>query len=258
MKKLSHYDSAGSRRAWWTFPSKHRDQANGPRARVRSHPPEVLAKLPENPKGNPLEIARIAGIAAAKKTSELIPLCHPLMLSHADVEVTGGDEWRAHHVASVTTTAQTGVEMEALTAAAVAALTVYDMTKALDKSIEIRRVCTCSRRPAARAAITAGKPRNESRRGHHNQRFGSRGEARGRLGAGGAGTARATGLARWPRSEVVPDEVGAISERLSAVADAGQVCAIFTTGGTGIAARDVTPEATRARHRHVRFPASAS
>jgi cyclic pyranopterin phosphate synthase len=98
--------------------------------------PDVLSRLPENPKGNPLEIARIAGIAAAKKTSELIPLCHPLMLSHADIEI----KIETHGVritASATTTAQTGVEMEALTAAAIAALTVYDMTKALDKSISI-------------------------------------------------------------------------------------------------------------------------
>jgi cyclic pyranopterin phosphate synthase len=96
----------------------------------------VLKKLPQNPKGNPLEIARIAGIAAAKKTSDLIPLCHPLMLSHADVDVTV-EKNGVRIVATAVTTAQTGVEMEALTAAAVAALTVYDMTKALDKSIEI-------------------------------------------------------------------------------------------------------------------------
>ena len=100
-------------------------------------PAAVLEQLPENPKGNPLELARIAGIAAAKRTWELIPLCHPLMLSHADVSVeqeAGG----VRIVSRVSTTAKTGVEMEALTAAAVAALTVYDMTKALDKGIEIQ------------------------------------------------------------------------------------------------------------------------
>ena len=86
-----------------------------------------------------LEIARIAGIAAAKKTADLIPLCHPLMLSHADVEVRL-EKTGVRIIASAATTAQTGVEMEALTAAAVAALTVYDMTKALDKSIEIQDV----------------------------------------------------------------------------------------------------------------------
>jgi cyclic pyranopterin phosphate synthase len=101
--------------------------------------PEVLRSLPANPKGNPLEIARIAGIAAAKKTADLIPLCHPLVLSHADVEVRLEDTG-VRIIASAATTAQTGVEMEALTAAAVAALTVYDMTKALDKAIEIQDV----------------------------------------------------------------------------------------------------------------------
>ena len=101
---------------------------------------EVLSKLPENPKGNPLEIARIAGIQAAKKTSELIPLCHPLPLSHADVDVKVESDG-VEIVASATTTGQTGVEMDAMTAASVAALTVYDMCKALDKSIEISQLC---------------------------------------------------------------------------------------------------------------------
>ena len=98
--------------------------------------PSVLKKLPQNPKGNPLEVARFAGISAAKRTSELIPMCHPLLLSHIDVTA----EIRRQGVritSRVTTTGPTGVEMEALTAAAVAALTVYDMTKALDKGIEI-------------------------------------------------------------------------------------------------------------------------
>jgi cyclic pyranopterin phosphate synthase len=136
MKKLSHFDSAGSPRMV--------DVSGKPltRRQARAHAfvriaPRVLRKLPENPKGNPLEIARIAGIAAAKRTSDLIPLCHPLMLSHADVEVTV-EKVGVRIVASAATTGQTGVEMEALTAAAVAALTVYDMVKALDKSIEIQ------------------------------------------------------------------------------------------------------------------------
>lgn len=99
--------------------------------------PSVLKRLPDNPKGNPLEVARIAGIAASKKTSELIPLCHPLMLTHAGVDLR--IESKGVRITSTaTTTGPTGVEMEALTAAAVAALTVYDMTKALDKSIEIQ------------------------------------------------------------------------------------------------------------------------
>jgi cyclic pyranopterin phosphate synthase len=99
----------------------------------------VLRALPRNPKGDPLEVARIAGIQAAKRTAGLIPMCHPLPLSKVDVSCATkptGIEIRA----AVRTTAVTGVEMEALVAASVAALTIYDMCKALDKGIEIREV----------------------------------------------------------------------------------------------------------------------
>lgn len=113
---------------------------------------QVLAALPQNPKGNPLEVARFAGIMAAKKTAELIPMCHPLPLSFIDVEATivhpaellqtgGGVRIRA----TAATVAGTGVEMEAMTAASVAALTVYDMTKALDKGIRIREIVLLSK-----------------------------------------------------------------------------------------------------------------
>jgi cyclic pyranopterin phosphate synthase len=121
--------------------------------------PEVLKKLPQNPKGNPLEIARIAGIAAAKRTSDLIPLCHPLMLTHADVEVTL-EKKGVRIVATAATTGQTGVEMEALTAAGVAALTVYDMTKALDKAIEIQDLYLLEK--------TGGKSGDFRRKGTHD------------------------------------------------------------------------------------------
>jgi len=136
MSQLSHFDDAGSPRMVDVSGKAETRRTARAQAFVRMRP-EVLRALPSNPKGNPLEIARIAGIAAAKKTSDLIPLCHPLMLTHADVEVRVEAEG-VRIVASAATTAQTGVEMEALTAAAVAALTVYDMTKALDKSIEIQ------------------------------------------------------------------------------------------------------------------------
>jgi cyclic pyranopterin monophosphate synthase len=100
---------------------------------------DVLKALPANPKGDPLEVARIAGIQAAKRTSELIPMCHLLPLTHVEVraEVAEGG---VKITATAVTTGQTGVEMEAMTAAAVAALTVYDMTKALDKGITIREL----------------------------------------------------------------------------------------------------------------------
>jgi len=99
----------------------------------------VLAALPQNPKGNPLEVARFAGIQAAKQTSALIPMCHPLPLSFVDVR-TKATATGVQIYATVATTGPTGVEMEALTAASIAALTIYDMTKALDKSIVIRSV----------------------------------------------------------------------------------------------------------------------
>jgi cyclic pyranopterin phosphate synthase len=136
MKKLSHYDSTGNPRMVDVSAKPETRRTAKAHAFVRIGT-LALERLPENPKGNPLEIARIAGIAAAKRTSDLIPLCHPLMLTHADVDVTLEEEG-VRIISSATTTAQTGVEMEALTAASVAALTVYDMVKALDKSIEIQ------------------------------------------------------------------------------------------------------------------------
>jgi cyclic pyranopterin phosphate synthase len=137
-RTLSHYDADG-------LPSMV-DVSEKPTTRREAEATafvamsaKVLKALPQNPKGNPLEIARIAGINAAKRTSELIPMCHPLPLSHIDVRAELCENGVA--IASkVTTTAQTGVEMEALVAASVAALTVYDMCKALDKGIEIRQV----------------------------------------------------------------------------------------------------------------------
>jgi len=104
--------------------------------------PEVVAAVRrlKNPKGNPLEIARIAGIAAAKRTSEWIPLCHPLPLTHIDVTARLCKNGVELH-STVTATSQTGVEMEALVAVAAAALTVYDMCKAIDKGMKISGMC---------------------------------------------------------------------------------------------------------------------
>ena len=136
MSELSHFDNAGSPRMVDVSAKAETRRTARAHAFVRIRP-EVRAKLPENPKGNPLEIARIAGVMAAKKTAELIPLCHPLLISHADLDVTveaGG----VRIVSTVSISGPTGVEMEALTAVSIAALTVYDMTKALDKGIEIQ------------------------------------------------------------------------------------------------------------------------
>jgi cyclic pyranopterin monophosphate synthase len=137
MKKLSHYSKSGSVQMVDVSAKAPSARTAVARGLVKMKPAVVRAvKRLQNPKGNPLEVARIAGIAAAKRTSEWIPLCHPLPLTHIDVTASlcqNGVELQS----TVTTTAQTGVEMEALVAVAAAALTVYDMCKALDKSMEI-------------------------------------------------------------------------------------------------------------------------
>jgi len=138
MSKLSHFDDSGQPRMVDVSAKGATKRTARAHAFVRMSA-EVLASLPSNPKGDPLVVARIAGIQAAKRTSELIPLCHSLPLSHADVAIMVEPDG-VRVIASAATTAQTGVEMEALTAASVAALTIYDMTKALDKRIEIQDV----------------------------------------------------------------------------------------------------------------------
>jgi cyclic pyranopterin monophosphate synthase len=156
MKKLSHYDSSG--RARMVDVSGKLDTRREAKAhafvKIR---PSVLKQLPDNPKGNPLEVARIAGIAAAKRTSELIPMCHPLMLAHADVE-TKIERSGVRIVASAAVSGPTGVEMEALTAASVAALTIYDMTKALDKGIEIQEIYLLEKSGGKSGAWKRAKP----------------------------------------------------------------------------------------------------
>jgi len=137
-KKLSHYDSDGHA-TMVDVSEKSVTKREAEASAFVAMSEEVLRALPQNPKGNPLEVARFAGITAAKRTSELIPMCHPLPLSFVDVTTEVCENGVA--IASrVVTTAATGVEMEALVAASVAALTVYDMCKALDKGIEIRHV----------------------------------------------------------------------------------------------------------------------
>lgn len=137
-KKLSHYDRSG-RAKMVDISAKHATRREAEASAFVALRPAVLRALPRNPKGDPLEVARLAGIMAAKRTADLIPLCHPLPLTHVDVQLRPCENGIAI-TSRVTTTAATGVEMEALTAASVAALTVYDMCKALDKGIEIREI----------------------------------------------------------------------------------------------------------------------
>jgi cyclic pyranopterin monophosphate synthase len=137
VSELSHVDEAGEVRMV--------DVGGKPLSRRRAVARAVLRVAPETashlgslPKGDAIAAAKLAGIMAAKRTSELIPLCHPLPLTHVAVDIEVGDEVKI--VASAETTAQTGVEMEALVAASVAALTVYDMAKAIDSSMEVAEV----------------------------------------------------------------------------------------------------------------------
>ena len=142
-EKLSHIDEAGQAKMV-DVSAKAETRREAVASAFVELDEAVLAALPQNPKGNPLEVARFAGIQAAKRTSELIPMCHPLPLSFVDVQATvvaGGVSIQA----TAATVAGTGVEMEAMVAASVAALTVYDMTKALDKGIRIREVVLLSK-----------------------------------------------------------------------------------------------------------------
>ncbi len=138
MSKLSHYDDAGTPRMVDVGAKAETRRTAKAHAFVRMSK-EVLAALPANPKGDPLGVARVAGVLAAKKTADLIPMCHSLPLSYADVDMVMEAEG-IRVTATAATSAQTGVEMEALTAVTVAALTIYDMTKALDKRISIEDV----------------------------------------------------------------------------------------------------------------------
>ena len=157
MPKLSHYDRVGQARmvdVSAKAPTRRIAEASALVAMSR----KVLKALKRNPKGDPLEVASIAGISAAKRTAALIPMCHTLPLSHVDVRVELCDNGVAIG-SRVTTTAATGVEMEALVAAAVAALTVYDMCKALDKGIVIRELALEKKTGGKSGAYVRGSKR---------------------------------------------------------------------------------------------------
>src|SRR5450631_1808502 len=137
-KKLSHYDRAGRVRMV-DVSGKTATRREAEASAFVAMSPAVLAAFPENPKGDPLEVARIAGIMAAKRTAELIPMCHPLSLAVVDVDLRLCENGVAI-TSKVATTAETGVEMEALVAASVSALTIFDMLKGGGKEIEIREI----------------------------------------------------------------------------------------------------------------------
>ncbi len=226
------------------------------RASVRMRP-EVLATLLDagGPKGDALVTARLAGIGAAKRTADLIPLCHPLPLDRIDLELLPSRDAGIVEIrAEVRTTARTGVEMEALTAASVAALTLYDMAKALQRDIVIERVELISKsggasgdyeRDAGEAAGAAATQR--AAREAYDVSCSNRASAGDRPDESGpilVGMLRDAGFDVAPEAHVVADDASAIAALLASLADAGHRL-ILTTGGTGLAPTDVTPSATR-------------
>ena len=217
--------------------------------------PDVLATLLDagGPKGDALVTARLAGIGAAKRTSELIPLCHPLPLDHVDVELLPDREAGLVTVrAEARATARTGVEMEALTAASVAALTLYDMAKALQRDIVIERVELLSKsggrsgdyeRDAPEAAAIPSEAAREAAVVTCSNRSAS-GERTDESGPILVSMLREAGFDVAAEAHVVADDAGAIASLLARLADAGHRL-ILTTGGTGLSPTDATPAATR-------------
>jgi len=137
-KKLSHYDAAGRARMV-DVSGKAATRREAEASAFVQMKPAVLRALPKNPKGDPFEVARLAGIMAAKRTADLIPMCHTLPLAHVAVDMRLCENGVAI-TTKVVTTAETGVEMEALVAASISALTICDMLKGMDKGIEIREI----------------------------------------------------------------------------------------------------------------------
>ena len=244
--KPSHLDDQGAPRMVdvGDKPITARRAVAGATVRMR---PDVLVALLDagGPKGDAIVTARLAGIGGAKRTSELIPLCHPLPLDLVDVELTPDREAGTVLIrAEARATARTGVEMEALTAATVAALTLYDMAKALQRDIVIERVELLEKSggrsgdyPRAAAAEHEAVVVTCSNRSAAGEREDSSGPAL-------VAALRDAGFDVAPEALVVADDESQIASTLAGLADAGHRL-ILTTGGTGLTPTDVTPAATR-------------
>ena len=212
--------------------------------------PEVLAQLVDagGPKGDALVTARLAGIGAAKRTSELIPLCHLLPLDHVELELMpDGAAGTVTIRAEVRVTARTGVEMEALTAASVAALTLYDMAKSLQRDIVIERIELVEKSGGRSGDYARDAPQQSAEHEAVVVTCSNRSASGERADASGPALVadlREAGFDTVPEPIVVADDEGAIAALLARLADAGHRL-IITTGGTGLTPTDVTPAATR-------------
>jgi len=211
--------------------------------------PDVLASLVDagGPKGDAFVTARLAGVVAAKRTAELIPLCHPLPLDRVDVEITPEADGVVAIRAEVAATARTGVEMEALTAASVAALTLYDMAKALQRDIVIESVRLLEKSGGRSGDFVAGAPDEVATHEAVVVTCSNRSAAGEREDASGPALVSVLGAASFdvaPEPLVVRDDEAEIAALLGRLAGAGHRL-ILTTGGTGLTPTDVTPAATR-------------
>jgi cyclic pyranopterin phosphate synthase len=217
--------------------------------------PDVLATLLDagGPKGDAFGVARLAGIGAAKRTADLIPLCHPLPLDRVAVELDADrDAGTVTIRAEVAATARTGVEMEALTAASVAALTLYDMSKALQRDISIERVELLEKSGGRSGTFSRGEPLPSAAPAPAEHEAvvvicstrSAAGEREDSAGPRLVAMLRDAGWGVAPEPLIVPDDEERIASTLTELAGAGHRL-ILTSGGTGLTPTDVTPAATR-------------
>lgn len=254
----SHFDADGAPRMVDVSDKPITARLARATATVRMRP-DVLAALLDagGPKGDAFVTARLAGIAAAKRTPELIPLCHPIPLDRIEVELKADRAHGTVHItAEVSATARTGVEMEALTAVTVAALTLYDMSKALQRDVVIEEVGLLHKEGGRsgswtrQAGASPAEPEHTASAGRAYEAAvitcSNRSAAGTRDDASGPALVEALRSAGWdvkPSVTIVPDDEGAIATAIREHAAAG-VRLVLTTGGTGLAPTDVTPAAT--------------
>jgi cyclic pyranopterin phosphate synthase len=252
-RRPSHLDAEGAPRMVDVGgkPVTARRAVAGATVRMR---PDVLATLLDagGPKGDAFGVARLAGIGGAKRTADLVPLCHPLPLDRVDVELIPDREAGTVAIrAEARATARTGVEMEALTAASVTALTLYDMAKALQRDIVIERVELLEKEGGRSGSWSrdAGEEPEPATATHEAlvitcSNRSAAGEREDESGPALVAALREAGWDVAAEARVVPDDRGVIAAALREAAEAGYRL-VLTTGGTGLTPTDVTPAATR-------------